>query len=1182
MSSQVTVRLSDALYTQLNVGGVFVYAVAFDSSGAAPVFTKIIEQPASGTTTSNQSITIPTDTYSSGKIYFLVQSQTAATAAADLPTVITSQSDINWSNASTYNFRFDSVELNSAGSSTDVANLTDVNAYGLPMSISNGLTGGTRGYNASGATIFSDIFAASAPGTNMYDYSTTDPYAGPLTGPRMAAGPTDATAAGFPTPPAVPFSRTDWTNYVNAVKTGPQITISGWFNGAPDANNVWHDAGYYSYKLSWDGTYFWLKPEGISQIKGSIRFLDTSNPAPGQPDTGLINDIYATYGTADIIGPKGDTFLSQMNVGANNQWGAVLRDFVTGFTAGYYGATGTSPNGAAHGSNINLSNNANWDPTYLFGNNTTSAFGASAGYDKYAAVFNNNSNSYGAGYADNLTKALSVGPLLSLWNGTTNTDLTVTLFADADTPASAQYLGANIGMGYQTPVINNYVAPPIGGYGSLTDIGGSATFSTNNITFNFAGSNVFLDTASTVTLGFYNGTGFTTINLPTTQASFWNTYTLQYTPGQGFSFSSAVNPQTPGSINITNLPVISDGTAGWYQLTVTGAGANAWSKTFNFYATTSGGEFVNPNLTAGAAAIDGLAVTQAALTGATVNSLTFALLTGSGYSLDQSVIARNTTVASISNMGDATYTSPFAPVIGTVNGTTFTNFMATPGVYTAGPTPNAYKVDATGRVNPTSFYSQSQIDGQTVNTNLVTYELASTIAKSKIAFSWWGADAMWLQANANQVSLLNHDPGSDIIWDGTAGSLSRWNTHPDATNGLVQGYGANQYTNKIGALNTAMIKFIGSDASGNYTKHAPIIVQSNLDGVWNTKNTLFLDGTYKAVLLEYSAGDKAFTQQLNKASDGIVFSIDSSGGGGSIGGGGSGGSSGITYTGSGEGAWVRLDSTMSTLTNGTLFVYFTNGSGALLDRNDGVTSSLQDAIRAEIGLVKTDGGTLMFNGVQSVYLPTGMTMKFAIQVGNGDIKALPDIQVSGTGTLSVSVSDSSGVLNLSAVMDRSPGPNAGLALSQHEFDRAWVYLTQGDTVKVDVAGSAYNNNTLHFVRIDVDSSDPSNSAGWSVGGVAWGNTDAFRAAVQANWDANYSASGGRGNFQDTKNFTASASGFYAPVLTTEGRDTFVLGTTANVDGREHIRVYGQNMFGFEDNKGGDWDYNDLVMKITTT
>ena len=114
------------------------------------------------------------------------------------------------------------------------------------------------------------------------------------------------------------------------------VTISGWFNGAPDANNIWHNAGYYSYKLSFDGTYFWLKPEATRQIKGSIRFLPDGS-------TGLTNDIYATYGTADIVGPNGNVFLSQMNVGANNEWGAVLRDFLTGFTAGYYGGTGTSP-----------------------------------------------------------------------------------------------------------------------------------------------------------------------------------------------------------------------------------------------------------------------------------------------------------------------------------------------------------------------------------------------------------------------------------------------------------------------------------------------------------------------------------------------------------------------------------------------------------------------------------------------------------------------------------------------------------------------------------------------------------------------------------------------------------------------------------------------------------------------
>src|SRR5436190_1164784 len=120
MASQITVRLSDALFAQLNQPGVFAYAVSFDASTAGPVFTNII----------------------------------------------------------------------------------DVNSYGFAMSISNGLSGGTRGYSVSGGTIFTDIANASAPGTNVYNYNAG---AGPLSGDqRMKAGPTDATAAGFAAP--VPFS----------------------------------------------------------------------------------------------------------------------------------------------------------------------------------------------------------------------------------------------------------------------------------------------------------------------------------------------------------------------------------------------------------------------------------------------------------------------------------------------------------------------------------------------------------------------------------------------------------------------------------------------------------------------------------------------------------------------------------------------------------------------------------------------------------------------------------------------------------------------------------------------------------------------------------------------------------------------------------------------------------------
>ena len=98
------------------------------------------------------------------------------------------------------------------------------------------------------------------------------------------------------------------------------------------------------------------------------------------------------------------------------------------------------------------------------------------------------------------------------------------------------------------------------------------------------------------------------------------------------------------------------------------------------------------------------------------------------------------------------------------------------------------------------------------------------------------------------------------------------------------------------------------------------------------------------------------------------------------------------------------------------------------------------------------------------------------------------------------------------------------------------------------------------------------------------STAAFHAAVPANLDPNYVASGGRGDFQDSRNFTASKTGYYAPVLTTESGESFVIGASANSDARDHIRVYGQSTFGFEDLKasqGSDWDYNDLVMKITS-
>jgi hypothetical protein len=54
------------------------------------------------------------------------------------------------------------------------------------------------------------------------------------------------------------------------------------------------------------------------------------------------------------------------------------------------------------------------------------------------------------------------------------------------------------------------------------------------------------------------------------------------------------------------------------------------------------------------------------------------------------------------------------------------------------------------------------------------------------------------------------------------------------------------------------------------------------------------------------------------------------------------------------------------------------------------------------------------------------------------------------------------------------------------------------------------------------------------------------------------------------------------VLATQNGDIFVIGN-ANADGREHVHVFGESTFGFEDlraDQGSDFDYNDMVVKLT--
>jgi hypothetical protein len=265
-----------------------------------------------------------------------------------------------------------------------------------------------------------------------------------------------------------------------------------------------------------------------------------------------------------------------------------------------------------------------------------------------------------------------------------------------------------------------------------------------------------------------------------------------------------------------------------------------------------------------------------------------------------------------------------------------------------------------------------------------------------------------------------------------------------------------------------------------------------------------------------------------------------------------------------------------------LLAYATDANGNLIGR-DGETGAgvtLDEAVLARIGAVATDGGVSLFSGGQSVYLKVGQQLHFAVQTGDGVVQQLPNVLVTGTSDhLAVKVNGTFGMLNLAAEVDNTLSAAATLAGTQRQTDDPWVKLAAGQAVHVEVAGSAENVNTIHFVEIDVNAA----TGAWSVGGVAYGNTDAFRAAVQANWDPGFSLTNGGGNFHTAANWMpSSGSGYYAPVLVTQGGDIFVIGN-ANVDGRDHIRMYGENTFGFEDLRADqhvDFDYNDLVMKLS--
>lgn len=1073
MATTLNINLTPAMLAQYNSPDVYFQVYVFGNNDSTPM-SGAGQQPSIQGSALTSSISVPLnpngETITGGKVYFVVQNSAT-------PVTISAESDINWTNAVNNGFRFDSIEFTLSNAPTDVVNLTSVENFGFAMMLD--VAGQpTASYALSASDMFEKLHTI---GYN--NASTLATFTGGfLDGQTLGAiSPTTSLSQVSGAPGATVFNASQWAGYLtgmaNSTTWNPKI--SGYFAGGADANNVYHNAAFYSYDVTFESGYYWLNPTAESQVQGYIRISPTD----------LQNSIYSTLGSVEIFQTKTsatpyeilDNNGAAMNVGANNQWGAALAQFLLGFTAGYYGVNGESPN--AHvTAGINLNSNTNWDPTFAFGHNLVSG-DTPAFMDPYASVFYSYSNSYGSSYTDALMSQFAAGgPQVTI--GLPGSDvgtINLTIFGDNETPPTTPPPA------YTAPVIYTYIAPPSGGY----DIVGATepnTLTPRSMVLSFVNADVQLADDTPVLLRLYNGLDgdgnpkWINANLGS-PASLWTTWNFQldnnnYVMNADGSYKVVADPNamhTPGSMTFAFLPTVVSGTA-WYQIVV-GADGDAAQKVFNLYTNTdANAEFLTG---AGDLAVDGLArITSDA---STPNTFTVNFLYGTTTTLESSLLTQT---------GNFTYygAMPDAPVAGTLSANAF--------VAAAGQT------------------------GQVSN--------SITMGSGDVAFGWTGD---------------NSDPNT-----------ASW----------ISGR-----TNKVNSLNYVQLSF------GGGPDIAPISVQGDLDGQWTSSVAQQLgNGTYQVTMREFSYSDKAFANPLTQSSNALNLTIDLN-------------DLALTHSSRGiglvddpsstAGNWISLHTLSSSLSpEATLILYRVNGSGQMIDTRGNVVSSLDDATMAYVGSVHSDAGATLFNGSQMVYLGLGQELRFALQTGANSINMLPSFSATsqGDGSMHLSV----GGIELSAETHNTLTAGNNLASVQRIYDTPMVYLTHGQDLTVNVAGSASNTNQLHFVRFDVDF----NTGEISVGGVAYGDTDAFHAAVMSHLDSGYSSSHGGGTFGASENWTVSGSnGYYAPVLITQSGDIFVPGT-GNSGGHEYIRIFGENTFGFEDlsaAQGSDFDYNDMVMRL---
>ena len=232
-------------------------------------------------------------------------------------------------------------------------------------------------------------------------------------------------------------------------------------------------------------------------------------------------------------------------------------------------------------------------------------------------------------------------------------------------------------------------------------------------------------------------------------------------------------------------------------------------------------------------------------------------------------------------------------------------------------------------------------------------------------------------------------------------------------------------------------------------------------------------------------------------------------------------------------------------------------------------------------------------GTKEIYLASGQELRFLQSSGNNADLKTPNLRLTAeNGSFRLRLDDGGSNdadfddLDLRITGSLTAKNPSGIAMARLQRDSADALLdltgipSDGARLNFSLLTDSGFTNRFGLVKLDGDS-----ITGFSVAGVAAGNTDAFRTAVRDNLiNPGGSAinAGGKTSRTISWDVTAADAGTYAAVLINPNAQVFTFGATAS-DGQQHVKVLGDNTFGFEDllySQNSDWDFNDFRVQVS--